>query len=143
MKKILLAVAALILLTAGGTFGQGLKKGNLVGVHIYSVKLNPGVTIEQFTNFCINKLFPEWEKNFQGLKLHLGKRIRGLNDQTELGLTMIFVFASEKDRDKYFTAAGETNELGKALFKKIEPINAELGKLGSLSDDRYTDWLIY
>ena len=142
MKKLILA-AALLMLPAGPSFGQALKKGNLVGIHNYSVKLNPGVTREQYTDSILNRLFPEMEKNFQGLRMCLAKRVRGENDKPEFDVAFIFVFASEKDRGKYFTDAGGPTELGEAVNKKLEPISEELGKLGAATRDRYTDWVIY
>ena len=65
--KTLTAVFAMILLNSVA-FGQELKKGNLVGVHTMDVKLEPGVTIEQFTDFYISKVIPLFEKNRTGWK---------------------------------------------------------------------------
>jgi hypothetical protein len=39
---------------AGVAHAQGLKKGNLVGTHNISVKLEPGVTVEQFVDYYNN-----------------------------------------------------------------------------------------
>lgn len=142
MKRLILAAALLVLIT-GPSFGQALRKGNLVGIHNHSVKLKPGVTIQQYTDSILNKLFPEMEENFQGLKMHLAKRVRGENDKPEFDVAFIFVFASEKDRAKYFTDAGPATEVGEAVYKKLEPISAELDKLGTATRERYTDWLIY
>jgi len=142
VKKLILA-AALLMFTTGSSLGQALKKGDLVGIHTYSVKLSPGITMEQYADFCLSKAFPEMEKNFQGLKVYLGKRIRGESDKPEFDVTFIWVFASEKDRGKYFTDAGDATELGEAVNKRLEPIFAELEKMGSGTRDRYTDWLIY
>jgi len=142
MKKIGLA-AVLILLTASVGLSQAMKKNNLIGIHTFSIKLNPGVTMEQFTNFCLTKYIPEYEKNISGAKGYLAKRARGVRDQAEYDFAIIFVFNSDKERNKYFTTAESgTTELGKAAFKKLEPILAEMGKLGTWSEERYTDWLI-
>ena len=54
MKKIIV-VAALILFT-GITFGQKLKKGNVIGTHVVTIELNPGVTMDQFLDFQLKTL---------------------------------------------------------------------------------------
>jgi hypothetical protein len=142
MKK-LGFVAVLILLTASVGLSQGIKKGNLIGIHIFSIKLNPGITMEQFTNFCLTKYIPAYEKNMPGAKGYLAKRIRGQQDQAQYDIALIFVFGSDKERSKYFTTAeGGMTELGKAASKKMEPIEAEWSKLGTFSEDGYTDWII-
>jgi len=142
MKKIAF-MATLILLTASIGLSQGMKKDNLIGVHPFSIKLNPGITVEQFTSFCLTKYIPAYEKNLPGAKGYLAKRIRGQKDEAQYDLVLIFVFNSDKERNKYFTTAeGGMTELGKAASKKLEPIIAEMSKLGTMSEEKYTDWLI-
>ena len=68
MKKIIIAIA-LILLT-GITFGQSLKKANLVGMHVMDINLDPDVTMNEFLDFMQTKYLPEVEKMTRG-----GKRI--------------------------------------------------------------------
>ena len=44
-----------------------------------------------------------------------------MRDQAEYDFAIIFVFNSDKERNKYFTAAeGGMTELGKAASKKLE-----------------------
>jgi len=137
MRWVLLFTTAIILL-AGITFGQTLQKGNLIGVHVATIKLEPGVTVEQFIEFYKSKLIPEMEKNQIGWKYHLVKSIRG---EIKNSVGMIIVIKSEKERDLYFNADGSSTELGNSLIEKYKPITDELKKLGTMTTT-YTDWVI-
>jgi hypothetical protein len=137
MKKMILGVAVLLL--AGTTQAQELKKGNVVGTHIAAVKLEPGGTMEQFAAFYINRVLPQVEKT-RGWKLYPVRRIRG---EKADGFAVIMVIASEAERDKYYNADGTDSELGKAANAKVQPILDELKKLGTFTSDVYTDWLVY
>lgn len=136
MKK-LVFLSVLILLT-GLTFGQVLQKGNLVGTHVMTVTLQPGVTMEKFIDFYKSKVMPEYEKNFPGMKAYLIKSLRGENKDSFGGF---MVFKSEADRDKYFKADGSYTDLGTAADKKLKPVFDELAKLGTMTS-KYNDWLI-
>ena len=135
MKKIIL-LAAFVIVT-GATFGQTLQKGNLVGLHVMTINLDPDVTMNQYLVFYVNKYIPEFEKNFPGVKLYLIKGIRGENENN---FGRIYFFDSEEVRDKYFEN-GTLNELGKSAFEKLQPITDELQKLGTYTST-YTDWII-
>jgi hypothetical protein len=129
-----------LFLVTTATYGQELKKGTLVGVHTFDdVKLAPGVTIEQFVN-AYNKLIPAFEKAQNGWKFYPIKRIRG---EKSSAYGVMIVIPSVKERDKYYNADGSENELGKAADKTLEPAMKELMKLGTISTDRYIDWLVY
>ena len=134
MKKLIL-LTALILFT-GITFGQKLKKGNLIGTHALTIELNPGVTMEKFQDFYLNTYVPEYEKHLQGWKLYMTKSIRGENENT---YGFIGVIESEEARDKYIIDEGFRDE---AIIEKLKPVNEELNKLGKVTSDKYTDWLI-
>ena len=82
MKNLILTAA--LILAFGTTFGQMLNKGNLIGVHHITVNLDPDVTMNQFKDFYVNKVIPEYEKHIDG-KLYLLNGIRGEND-ISLGL---------------------------------------------------------
>jgi hypothetical protein len=69
--------AAGLLLLAGVAHAQPLRKGNLVGVHHMSVKLQPKVTMEQFVDFYNKKAVPEYEKAWPGWKVYPVRRVRG------------------------------------------------------------------
>ncbi len=132
--------AAGLLLLAGVAHAQQLRKGNLVGVHHMSVKLEPGVTMEQFVDFYNKKAIPEYEKAWLGWKAYPVKRVRG---EKADGMGVIIVIPSERERDKYYNADGTESELGKAANAKVQPIFDEMRKLGTITEDSYIDWVVY
>jgi hypothetical protein len=73
MKRMLIqvAVGVLLMCLGGACRAQELEKGNLIGVHVITVKLNPNATMGEFTKFYVNEVIPEYEKNWQGLKGYL------------------------------------------------------------------------
>lgn len=138
MRKIFLAVALLSMV--GTAAAQELKKGNLVGLHLMTVKLEPGVTMERFTEFYVRKVIPAVEKHRAGWRVYPVKRIRGEGAD---GFGVMFVIDSEANRNKLYNADGSPSELGKAIDAKLQPIRDELQKLGVITADVYTDWLVY
>jgi hypothetical protein len=136
MKKLILFAA--LILAVGLTYGQNLQKGNLIGTHLAEVSLKPGVTIDQFTEFFINKYIPAVEKIWKGWKFYLVKGIRGENINS---FGLIIIVNSEKDRNKYYNSDGTSNELGNTAFEKLKPVQDELDKLGTFTS-KYTDWVI-
>jgi len=139
MRKLIPAL--LLFLLASFTYGQDMKKGTLVGVHTFDdVKLAPGVTMEQFANAYNTKMIPAMEKAAKGWKLYPIKRIRGEKSAT---YGVLIVIASEKDRDQYYNPDGTENEAGKAVGKALEPAAKELSQFGTITTDRYIDWLVY
>jgi len=136
MKKLILIAA--VILMAGITYGQGLQKGNLIGTHVVTVSLMPGVTIEKFMDFYKTKVIPEIEKNVPNMKEYVVKSIRGENVNS---FGMIAVFKSAQDRDKYYNSDGSDTELGKSVNEKLKTVMDELGKLGTLTT-KYNDWIV-
>lgn len=136
MKK-LIFIGILILL-GGIAIGQTLKKGNLVGTHVLTIELNPGITMEQFQNFHISTLIPEYEKHYPGWQLYLAKGIRGENKNT---FGWIIIVESEEIRDKYYNDDGSITDFGKAADNKMKPVLEETEKFGKLNRT-YTDWII-
>jgi hypothetical protein len=126
-----------MILFAGVAFSQSLKKGNLLGFHLEDVKLAAGVTIDQYTDFFINKYIPEYEKAF-GSKVYVAKGIRGEHTNK---FAMIIIYDSEATRNKYFKDDGTGTETGKNASQKLESLNKELAKLGTF-DTKYTDWVV-
>ena len=137
MKRLLL-IAVVLFLINGFSFGQNIKKGNLIGTHVVTIELNPGVTMEKFLDFQLNNVTPEFEKHFPGWKFYLVKGIRGENKNS---YGQIIVVESEKTRDKYYNEDGTFNEIGKAADEKMKPVLEESEKLGKLTR-KYTDWII-
>jgi len=138
MKKTIVAVA--LLLVASSAQSQELKKGNLVGMHVMTVNLEPNITIEQFTDFYVDRVIPEYKKYREGWKIYPVKRIRG---EKANGLGLIIVIDSEASRDKFYNSDGSLSELGKAMDAKMQPVMEEMQKLGTVATDVYTDWLVY
>ncbi len=137
MKKLILTAA--LILVAGTAFGQSLQKGNLIGIHVLTVDLKPGVTMEQWKEFYISKVMPEGEKHSPDWKVYLVKGIRGENENS---IGFIHVIKSEEHRGKYLNEDGSITELAKAIQEKLNPVNEELEKLGTYTSTKYTDWLI-
>ena len=136
MKKLILTAALILVVVT--TFGQTLQKGNLIGFHVGTVILDPDVTMNQYKDFILNKMIPEFEKNFPGMKLYLAKGIRGENEN---GFGMLYFADSVEDRDKYWNEDGTLNELGNSAYEKLQPMIEEGSKLGTFTSS-YTDWVI-
>lgn len=97
MKKLILVAA--LTLAAAYSFGQTLKNGNLLGMHIMTVELKPDATMDQFKTFFITRVIPAYEKEFKGVKGYLVKGVRGENNNS---FGTIWLFESEQARNKYF-----------------------------------------
>ena len=136
MKKLILT--AIIILLAEVVLGQTLQKGNLVGVHVIYIELNPGVTMAEFQKFHTIVLIPEYEKNYPGWQLFLAKGIRGENQNT---YGWIIIVESEEIRNKYYNDDGSITEFGQAAAEKMKPILEDAEKYGKLKRT-YTDWII-
>jgi hypothetical protein len=136
MKKVVLL--STVVLWAGIAFGQSLQKGNLVGLHVWNLTLNPDVTMNQYKDMFVNSVIPEFQKNYPDAKMYLAKGIRG---ESTNSFAVIFVFETEKARDKYFNADGSVNDAGKAAEEEMKPTMDKLNKLGT-STSKYTDWVV-
>jgi hypothetical protein len=136
MKKVILT--AVIILLAGITLGQSLKKGNLLCMHYMTFNLNPDVTMNQCKDFFINKYIPESEKQFPGVKTYLLEDFRGKNEHEYI---FVAIFESEKERDKYYNADGSPTELKNASDERLKPIMEEFSKLGTMSA-KYAGWVV-
>jgi hypothetical protein len=136
MKNLILTLTFLLL--AGSTIGQTLQSGNLVGVHVITIELKKGITMSEFQKFHVNKLIPEYEKNYPGWQLYLAQGLRGEN-QNKYG--WIIVVESEEIRDQYYNNDGSITEFGQAAAEKMKPILEEAEEFGRLNRT-YTDWLI-
>ena len=136
MKKVLVFTA--LLLFAGIAFGQTLKKGNLIGVHVVTVELKPDVTMEQYIKFLSEKYIPEFEKLYEGYHLFTMKGIRGENKGS---IGFLFQLKDEATRNLYNNDDGSPTDLGNQLWEKFKPVFSEMEKLGTWASD-YTDWVI-
>jgi DNA integrity scanning protein DisA with diadenylate cyclase activity len=135
MKNLLLIIA-LVFIT-GSAFGQ-LKKGNLVGVHVFTTELKSGVSMDQYLVFFEKNWIPEAEKTYNA-KIYITKGIRGVNENS---FGMIMVFNSEADRDKFYNADGSNTALGKSASDQMQPITTEAEEKYGTFTSNYTDWII-
>jgi hypothetical protein len=136
MKKLVVLISILIL--AGSVYSQSLGKGNLVGMHVLTIELKPGVSMDQFLETFQNKLIPEMEKLEPGWKAYLVKSLRGPNEN-KLGI--IYVATSEKERAKLYNPDNSPTEAGRQVRQKMQPVMDELNQLGTWSTE-YDDWLV-
>lgn len=134
MKNILILCA--FLLFSASAFGQMIPKGALIGVHNVSLKLNGSTTEAEYLAAFESKFIPVFSKIFD-CEVHVLNYVRGTSEN-KIGL--LFVFKNAATRDKYSTPEGVLNEAGKVLWAKLEPIEAELSKLGTRSSSTYIDW---
>ena len=66
MKKITIIFAVTVMTNLA--VAQGLQKGNLFGVHLITVTLQPNVKMDEFQTFFVDELLPVYEKSWVGLK---------------------------------------------------------------------------
>jgi hypothetical protein len=137
MKKIVIVITAVLI--ANLIFAQPLQKQTLFGVHLINVKLQPGVTLDQFKTFFTDSVLPEYEKNWSGLKSYLLKSARGPNKNS---FAIMWLFKTEATRDKYFNADGTPNELEKEALEKVKPIEEKLKKYGTYTIKYMDDWVV-
>ncbi len=128
---------SLLALSASAAHAQELKKGNVVGIHVSTIKLAAGVTMESLPPSSWRRPFPRtMEKaipayeNLARLEVLPGPANPG--EKAE-GFGLIIVIATEAERDKYYNADGSPLELGKAANVKIQPIMDEMNKLGTIT----------
>ncbi|MBN2366853.1 MAG: hypothetical protein JXL67_11855 [Calditrichaeota bacterium] len=137
MKKI--TFFAVIIFLTGVTSGQKIESGNLLGIHIVDeLDLKPGVTMEDFEDFFLNRYIPAFQKNFTEIKIIPMKGIRG-EHENKMGLIMYM--KSDKTRDVYWNEDGSYNEKSQAILEKLQPLLDEANSM-AVSADLYTDWLV-
>jgi hypothetical protein len=136
MKKIV--IFCLIALAAFTIQAQPLAKGNLIGLHVITMKLNPGVTDEQVSDFFINNYVTAANKAYPGVKHYAIKGIRG-EQANQYG--MMVVFNTEADRNKYYKPEGGPNELGLKAEEMLKPVQEAMARMGTFTTV-YTDWIV-
>jgi hypothetical protein len=139
VSTIAAGVIAGLLLTATVCSGEGLEKGNLFGVHVITVRLRPHVTLDQFKDFFVTRVLPEYEKQWVGLKGYLVKSRRG---EYKNRFAIVWLFTSEAARNRYFTADDKPNALEKAAYKGVGPIEEELKQYGTYTIAYKDDWIV-
>jgi len=133
MKKFIIAAAFILL--AGTAFSQTLQKGAHLGIADLTITLATDVTMEQYLDFTMNTVLPEYEKHFPGLKVFLmgGGMEFGSSEEAEVKYSIIFYFESEEVQSKYFDEGGNLTEGGTAGWEKLGPTIEKYEKLGTNS----------
>jgi len=134
MKNILILCA--FVLFSASAFGQMIPKGALIGVHNVTLKLNGSTTEAEYLAALESKFIPVFSKAFE-CEVHVLNYVRGTSENK---IGFLFVFKNAAARDKFYSADGSLNEAGNAAWAKVEPIEAELSKLGTRSTSSYIDW---
>jgi hypothetical protein len=138
MKKF--SFVAALLFVAGLTFGQALEKGNLVGVHHYTLTPKEGYTLNQVIKFYVDEYCPAYSKAFPGIKVYFTEVDRG-EFKGQFG--MIFLCESKKVRDKYWPGKDSPSAAAEAGYEKMQPVWDKLGEIVTLSSGDHTDFVVY
>jgi len=136
MKKLL--VITTLILFSGITFSQSLEKGNLIGLHIFSLNLDPDITYNQYENFFLQRYIPELDKNFPDVKHYFTK---GNREDNENSIGLIVLFESQEIKDKYYNKDGSRTELMISTQEKMISTREKLDSLGTVTT-KYTEWII-
>ncbi|MGE5384103.1 MAG: hypothetical protein ACM3PX_11800 [Omnitrophica WOR_2 bacterium] len=138
MKRLFFLIA--LLLFAGALTSQNFKKGNVVGFHVMTFKLNENVTKDQMRDFLANEFAPAFNKIYKGdITLYIAKGERGDNND---GISIIYLIKSLKHRNKYFPTPGGSSKLNDENGDKLLPMFEKMDKLGTIISDDYTDWVV-
>lgn len=137
MKNLLIAL--LLILTTGTIKAQTFQKGNIIGSHVLSVELKPGITMKQFQDFYINTFAPEFSKSRPGWKVFLVKGIKGEN-KSNLGVLVII--DSEETFHKYFNEDNTPSELAETANSKLMQVYDDLHEFVVSYDTKFTDWIV-
>lgn len=136
MRKLI--IATVFILFSGVAFGQALQKGGVVGYHEWTIKLNPGVTADQFLEIWDSKGVPVMKNAIPEQTPFL---LKGISADNKDKYASIYYFNSFEDLRKYWNEDGTPTEKGTAAMVSYGPLFEELSKLGEFT---YTakDWII-
>lgn len=105
-----------------------------------TITLKPGVTMDQYLDFTINTLIPEFEKNFPGVKAYIMQGGSGDNTN-DTDYASLYYFESAEVFSKYFHVDGNFNEGGFAAMAKLESTLEKLEELVTEEREEY-GWMI-
>ena len=136
MKKLIIAAAFILL--AGVAYGQSFQKGGVIGIHVWTLKLKPDVTMDQFLELWDCKAFPLMKKLVPEQTPFLLKGTGADNQDEYAGL---YYYNSMDDLRKYWNEDGSPTEKGAAAMEGYGPLLEEISKLAEFT---YTakDWII-
>jgi len=135
MKKLVIITA--LVLFAGVAFGQTIKEGGAIGIHEWTLKLNPDVTMNQFLELWENTAVPAMKKIIPEQTPFL---LKGIGANNKFEYAGLYYYNSIEDYKKYWGEDGPT-EKGAAAMVSYGPLMEEISKLGEFT---YTakDWII-
>lgn len=135
MKKLVIITA--LVLFAGVAFGQTIEKGDVIGIHAWTLKLNPDVTMNQFLELWDNTAVPALKKAIPEQTPFL---LKGIGANNKFEYAGLYYYNSIEDFRKYWKEDGPT-EKGAAVMQTYGPLLEEISKLGEFT---YTakDWII-
>jgi hypothetical protein len=136
MKKLL--IVSILFLFTGIAFGQTIQKNGSFGIHVLTIELAEGVTMDQYMEFLTTKYIPEAEKLFKGNKIILMKGDRGKHINK---IAYVNYFESTEARDRYYPQEGVRSDEANEIREKMAPLREELEKLGTISDE-YSGFVI-
>ena len=136
MKKLMIITA--LVLFAGVAFGQSFQKGGVVGIHEWSLKLNPDVTMNQFLELWDSEAIPAMKKAIPEMTPYL---LKGFGVDNKFEYAGLYYYNSKEDLRKYWKEDGSPTEKGAAAMESYGPLMEEISKLGEFT---YTakDWII-
>ena len=112
--------------------------GSLIGIHSFNIKLNKGVSLDQFVTYFKETMIPSFKNEYKGANVHLIEGIRGENKGS---LGMIWIFDSEATRNLYYDEKGASTPLNNEIGKRLQSVNEGLEELGTWTS-QYTDWSV-
>ena len=135
MKRLMIITA--LILFAGVSFGQTFKKGGAIGIHEWTLKLNPDVTMNQVLEFWESKAIPVMKKAIPEQTPFL---LKGIGEDNKFEYVGLYYYNSLEDFRKYWKEDGPTEKGAKAM-ESYGPLLEEMSKLGEFT---YTanDWII-
>ena len=101
MKKLIIALAFILL--AGVAFGQTFQKGGVIGIHEWTLKLNPDVSMNQFLELWDSKALPLMKKAVPEQTPFL---LKGIGADNKYEYTGLYYYNSLEDLRKYWKEDG-------------------------------------
>ena len=133
MRKALFLL--LFILSTALVHTQPVRKGNVFTLHVLSVDLKKGVSMDAFLDFIADRYIPAVREAFPDVEPVLLEGIRG---QQEGNVGYINYYESEEVMHKYFPQPGRSSPDYRTQSKKLNPVLKELSQLGTFRFEGYT-----
>jgi hypothetical protein len=118
--------------------GLVLQKGGSFGLHLLTVTLADGVTMDQFLEFMSDRYVPALVSQFTDLEVLI---MKPLEETREKRIAYVNYFESESSRDSYWPEPDTPSEGVVEAQKKVQSIMFELLELGTWTDE-YGVWVM-